>query len=333
MLAITKTGPETAVLGAEVTYNITVRNTGNFLARQIMVKDTLPNGLSHQSGARTLDFPVGDLIPGGSKTIPVTLKTTQRGRICNPATAKGVNTAEVKAEACTLVTQPGIALVKTGDKRQFLGRRANYTITVTNKGDTTLTGVVVTDTAPAATTLVSATGASTAGNTATFNVGDLAAGQSRSFNVVLTSTTPGNHCNGATVRSAQGLTAASEACTVWEGVSALLIEVVDEPDPIQIGEQTTYNIRVTNQGTADDNNIGITATFDAEINPVSADSNGTVSGKNVTWPAVPRLAPKQAFTYKVVGRGVSAGDHRLKVTMTSSVLSSPVTEEESTRVY
>lgn len=332
-LAITKTGPETALLGAEVTYNITVRNTGNAIAKEVVITDNVPAGLSHDTGNKTLTFPVGDLAPGQSKSVPVKFKTTQRGRICNPAIAKASNTAPTNAEACTLVSQPGLAIKKTGDARQFLTKNANYTIVVTNTGDITLNGVAVIDTAPAVTKIVLVTGASVSGNTAMWTVGDLAAGQSRSFNVVLTSGTVGTHCNTAAVRSTQGLAASSEACTVWQGISALLIEVVDDPDPIQVGEQTTITIRVTNQGSADDTNIAIVANFGPQIDPTSADSNGTVSGKTVKWPIVPKLGSKQSFTYRIIGKATTIGDHRLKVLMTSDVLTNPVTEEESTRVY
>lgn len=132
--------------------------------------------------------------------------------------------------------------------------------------------------------------------------------------------------------SAQNLTASSEACTEWRGMPALLIEVVDDPDPVQVGETTTYTVRVTNQGTAEDTNVGITANFSKEITPVTAEG-GTISGQTVKFAPVPCFAAKQSFTYKITGRGAVAGDSRLKVEMTADLLKTPVTEEERTHVY
>ncbi len=122
---------------------------------------------------------------------------------------------------------------------------------------------------------------------------------------------------------------------MWKGQAAILIEVVDTPDPILVGEQTTYTIRVTNQGTADDRNIKIVANFAKQIDPVSAAgaTAGTVSGKNVTFAPVATLAPKQSVQWTITAKGASTGDHRLKVEMTSELLTSAVTEEESTHVY
>lgn len=61
---------------------------------------------------------------------------------------------------------PGVELLKVGTKEQFLGKAADYTITVSNTGDTKLTNLVITDTAPAATRIVTAAGATVAGNVA-----------------------------------------------------------------------------------------------------------------------------------------------------------------------
>jgi uncharacterized repeat protein (TIGR01451 family) len=331
MLAITKTGPETALLGADITYNIVVANRGTSLAKDVVVTDALPEGLTHASAQSTLTFNVGDLAPGQSKAISVPVKAAKRGKHCNPAVASSSNAGKVNAEACTVVTQPGLRVAKVGDKEQFLGRNARYTVTVTNTGDMALSSVLVTDTAPDATTIVSADGASVSGRTATWSIPELKAGETRSFNVVLTSQTAGTHCNGVTAAAA-GVRDSAQACTLWRGQAAILIEVVDDPDPIQVGGTTTYTIRVTNQGTADDTNVRITANFPREITPTQA-AGGAIDGQTVKYQPVARLAPKQSITYTINARGAAAGDARLKVLLDSDLLKTPVTEEESTHVY
>jgi len=333
-ISIEKTGPAQAVLNSDVTYNIVVKNTGSLPARDVVVTDTLPQGLTHSSGQRTLTFNVGELGANQSRQIPVTLKATAKGKHCNVAAVTTSNAGKASSEACTTVLVPGLKVIKTGTKEQFLLRNATYEIKVTNTGDTPLTGVVVTDSAPGATTIVSASaGGTVSGNTVTWNVGELAAGAEKTYSVVLTSKTAGNHCNSVTVATAQGLRESSEACTLWRGVSALLLEKADNPDPIQVGENTTYTVKVTNQGTADDTNVKMVVEFPAEIDPVSASNGGTVNGKTVTFPAYPRLAPKQAFEYTIVARGARAGDARVKFVRTSDGIPAPTSAEESTRVY
>lgn len=326
-LTIDKSGPETAVLGADVTYNIVVRNTGSAIARNIVVTDAVPEGMSGQP----VTVNVGDLNPGQAKTIPVTFKTTKRGKICNTATATSSNAGKISDEACTVVLVPGLKVEKTGTKEQILGRNADYEIVVSNTGDTTLKNVSVTDTAPAGTSIVSAPGASVSGNKATWTIAELKPGAKQSATIKLTSQTAGNHCNTVTASNA-GMTESATACTVWRGISAVLLEMVDEPDPIQVGETTTYTIKVTNQGFADIHNMKIVATIDEEATP-TATAQGRISGQTVTFPVVPVLGAKQVVTYTITIKGAKVGDARNKVTLTSDELKTPVEEEESTTVY
>lgn len=331
-LAIKKTGPETAVLGQDIPYTITVSNPGSAVAKAVVVTDNVPDGLSHVSGQSAVTFNVGDLPPGQSRTLPIVLKGTKRGKHCNGASAVASNVTKVSAEACTTILVPGINLVKEGTKEQFLGKSADYTLTVSNTGDTKLTNVTITDTAPAATRILNAAGATVVGNQATWRIAELGAGEKKSFTLSLTSATAGSHCNLASVVSTEGQSARAEACTLWRGVGAILVEVVDDPDPILVGSTTTYTIRITNQGSADLVNINTSAAFPAQIAPV-ATAQGTVTGQNVKFQTVPRLGSKQSVEFRLTARGVSVGDTRVKFTFTEDSLTSPIVEEESTRVF
>jgi uncharacterized repeat protein (TIGR01451 family) len=328
-LAIDKSGPEVAQLGSDVTYNIVVKNVGTAVAKNVVVTDKVPAGLG---GEKEIPFTVGDLAPGASKTIPVTLKAADRGKFCNLAVASAANAESVQDDACTTIVKPGLKLEKTGRDVSLINKKVTYKITASNTGDTDLTGVVVTDNAPAETKVVSAPGAQVNGNAASWTIDTLKSGESKTFEVTVTTAKPGKWCNQAAVTTKEGLKDTAEACTLWKGVAAILLEVVDDPDPIQVGEQTTYTVRITNQGNSDLVNVNSTAFFAAEIDPVSA-SEGSVDGKKVKFPTIDRLAPKASHTYTISAKGVAEGDHRLKVVLTEDSLLAPVNEEESTRVY
>jgi len=333
-LAIVKTGPEKAQLNSDVTYNVVVSNNGTAAAKNVVVTDTLPDGLVGPTG-QTLTFNVGDLGPGQSKSMPVTAKATKRGRFCNNATASSANAGRVSAEACTVVTERGIAIVKSGTKEQYTRKNANYDITVTNTGDEALSNVVVTDNAPGGTRIVAAPGATVNVNTATWQVGTLAAGEKKTYNVTLTADSAGNYCNGASVSTGEGLTGTAQACTLWKGYAGLLLEMIDTVDPIQVGEGTDYVVTITNQGTADDTNIKADMIFPAEVDPLSGsgDTAVTVDGKKVSFAAYPRLAPKQAIRWTVKAKGTGVGDARTKVWYVSDLIKTPVNKEESTHIY
>ena len=335
LLEISKSGPATARVGSEVTYTITVRNAGTSVVRDVVVTDAVPNGLAHSSGQPSLSFNVGNLAPNESKQMPVTFTAKQRGRTCNIAVANSSNAGRVQAEACTIINEPRLELAKTGLREQYTNKKAEYTIVVANTGDVPLANVTVTDTAPPNTSIVAAPGASLSGNTAVWNIPSMEVGERKSLNVTLTSALAGEHCNSATVATAEGLNASSQACTIWKGYAGLLLEMIDTVDPIQIGEGTDYVITITNQGTADDTNITTVMQFPAEIQPLSAsgDSAGRVDGQTVTFAPYPRLAPKQAIRWTIKAKGVIAGDARTKVYYTSDLIKPSVSKEESTHVY
>jgi uncharacterized repeat protein (TIGR01451 family) len=333
-ISIEKTGPEEAMLGDYVTYQIIVKNSGNGTARGVVVVDDVPKGFSHESGRDQLSYTVGDLPAGSSKTIVVKMKADERGKICNTAVVNTENAGKSESTACTLVLYEDYEVTKDGIAEQYIKKTAPYTITVKNTGDTTLQNMRVTDNAPAATRIVSAEGGAVAGNTASWTIDSLAPGATESMQIVLTSDTLGTHENCVTV-AAGTMSKQDCAATLWKGISAILLEVIDIEDPLQIGEPETYVVRVTNQGSKEDTNVRITADFPAEVTPVSTsgDTQGSVAGKKVEFQPYPSLAPKQSITFNIQAKGAQPGDGRLKVYLYSDMLQTPVLEEESTHVY
>lgn len=218
---------------------------------------------------------------------------------------------------------------------QFVGKKASYTITATNTGDVPLTDVVVTDTVPSQNKLLAAPGAQINGNTATWTT-SLGAGESKSFELTVIGLQEGTYCNQVSAASAgYGLSGSDEACTEWRGYPALLIEVIDTEDPLLLGEQTTYVIQITNQGTAQDTNVALKVALPGQLKVVSAagDTQGTISGNNVNFAAYPVLKAKEIIEFRVIAEAVTEGDARFKAQMTSDLLRTPVPEEEATQVY
>ena len=222
---------------------------GNFCAYDVVVTDTLPAGVTHASGEKTLMTEIGTLAPGESRDISINTMAAATGQHCNVARADSSNAGSAQDDACVSVVEAGLEIVKEGQDMQFLDKTASYTIKVTNNGDVDLNDVVVTDTAPIGTEIASAPGAEVSGNTATWTT-TLAAGQSKTFDLKLVGREPGVLCNQASAASGNyGLFDSDDACTEWKGYPASA-RSDRQPDPLLVGEETTYVIQVTNQGTA-----------------------------------------------------------------------------------
>ena len=169
VLALTKSGPATALLNANFDYTITVTNNGDGDATGATVVDTLPAGLTYVSSdpagaasGSTVTWNVGDLAPDASETITLTVRGTAGGAKVNVATASsGGNSFQPEARATTTILVPDITVEKTGRPAMFVGNQVTYTLSASNSGDAALTGVTITDTIPTGMSYVTSSPAGT----------------------------------------------------------------------------------------------------------------------------------------------------------------------------
>ncbi len=213
-------------------------------------------------------------------------------------------------------------------------RSTRVCLTVSNTGDAPEPKATVTLTIPAEAGFTNALGAGRAAESGlVWEIPDLLPGCSSNVCAVFNPPQPSSLPFVATAHGQVSPPVESRCETRVLGISALLLEKGDDPDPVEVGGETTYYVRVTNQGTADDTDIKILVEFPRELIPVSADNGGTTNGQIVTFPDYPRLAPKAAFEYRVKAKGMVTGDARVKFVRTSTDIPAPTTAEESTRVY
>ncbi len=138
-----------AVNGSSIDYTFTVTNTGNTVLTGVSITDEL-DGIS-EIVYGTWPGAAGVLAPGQSVTATATYVITQAdrdaGEVVNTATATGTppsgpDVSDEDGHEQPLPAAPGIQLVKTG---AVDGSAIDYTFTVTNTGNVTLTSVNVAD--------------------------------------------------------------------------------------------------------------------------------------------------------------------------------------------
>jgi hypothetical protein len=119
------------------------------------------------------------------------------------------------------------------------------------------------------------------------------------------------------------------------GIPAILLEVIDTADPVQIGDMEKFYVTVTNQGNAPDVNIVVKVEFEENFDYVSSSgpTQGKADGKKgVVFAPLASLAPGQKATWEVSAKALSEGDHRTSVKLTSDAIQRSVDETEATRV-
>ena len=227
----------------------------------------------------------------------------------------------------------GLAIDCETPGNAILGRPFKVSLNVRNTGNIPgpLASVVLPVPAGAVVTATTDGGMVT-NNSVVWTIADLPVNTTKQVYALMKGSTPGILNFSPSAGSAAVASVQSSCATEIMGVPAILLEKSDDPDPVAVGDTTTYTVKVTNQGTADDSNVQIVVTIASELAPVST-SAGTIDGQTVTLPPIPKLPAKQAATYTIIAKGVSAGDGRTVFTLSSDMLTSPISAEESTTVY
>lgn len=217
-----------------------------------------------------------------------------------------------------------------------VGRPAEMCVTIRNTGDaaepqTTLTLPVAGGTK----VTLAGEGGVIAQNRVTWSITDLAPGDSRKLCATFVRADVGPIPVAATAIGIVSGSLKTECATKVIGIPAILLEVVDLEDPIEIGKEVTYRIQVTNQGTAPGTNIRLSCLLDPSQEYVNA--SGTTPAlaheRTITFDPVAVLEPKAVASWLVTVRAVKEEDVRFKVELRSDQFENPITEDESTRQY
>ena len=311
-LSIAKVADPTTVTaaGQPIAYTFTVTDTGNETLTDVGVTDvpTAPAGvvtatcLSLSNPAGTCSGPTTTLAPGQTANFTGTYTVTQadidHGSIVDHATTQGTTptggtVTDTSSPVTVMVTQsPSLTNVKAADRTVVTaaGQVVNYTFTVTNSGNVTLTGVGVTDvpTAPAGGVTATCSGLTNPVATCSGATTTLVPGQIATFegaytvtqldidhgSIVDTSTADGTPPTGPVV------TAGSNTVNINapDSPSVSIVKSANLTTVTTAGEGITYTFTVTNTGNEDLTDVGVTD------NPVSPAGGVTPTCQSVSPP-------------------------------------------------
>ena len=231
------------------------------------------------------------------------------------------------------VPKPGLALDCSVPEKVPVGRPIHVCLTVHNTGNAAEPKTVITLPIPPGALVTNTTeGGVGAQDRITWVISDFAPDASRQVCATFIAPQISRLSFNSSASGVISKPVESSCKTEIFGIPAILLEKADDPDPVSVGSNTVYTVKVTNQGTADDSNVQVIVMIAPELVPVSS-SAGTIDGQTVTLPVVPTLAAKQAVSYTIVAKGVTVGDGHTRFTLTSGVLKAPIMAEESTTVY
>lgn len=192
-VAVEKYAPSEAIRERQIEYEVRVRSIGTETAQNVVVTDTLPDGVTFVSAdppptsisGRTLSWNLGNLERNGNRTISVVVSVQESApdRLTNVAVAQASNDgnpANNRAEATTTLVRTNVGVRMTATRMVRPGENLDVRIEYFNSSTTPAHNVVLTFDQPYGGVLVSTsrTLAATEGNQLRWQFDELAPGAS-----------------------------------------------------------------------------------------------------------------------------------------------------------
>jgi uncharacterized repeat protein (TIGR01451 family) len=335
-LTLAMRGPEQVSAGDAVPFQIQASNSGGVPIAGVTLRSRLTDGLHHPNGSM-IEADLGTINPGETRTVTLTTTATRGGQqTCDViAVAGGV---EVAARSAVQVVEATLQIRRAGPTRCYIKSEVTLELEVTNLGTASADDVVVTENLPPGFEYIMASDGGhydPASRSITWRCSSLPTGARRMMSYRVRAISVGEQNDRATARADRGPEARAENAFLIEGVAAMSLEVVDLDDPVEVGGELSYEVRVVNQGSCACSNIQIvvTAPDGLQIREGSGPTSHRLERSQLAFDALQRLATKADAVYRIKVRGLQPGDYRFRVQMTCDQLKLPVVKEESSRVY
>jgi uncharacterized repeat protein (TIGR01451 family) len=224
---------------------------------------------------------------------------------------------------------------------QSIDSVAEFVIHITNTGERALTNLTVTSSSDANLLPVQATDGYEWDDrdNLVWKIPALATGKSTrlQLNTRCRSTAP-KACIRVRVASQEGAAAEGENCLeIRRGQTQLSMTVDGLDNPVTVGRDLTYEVRIKNTGSVADRNVALTVIVPAEMSVIRLGTVGDrttyeIEGQNVRFKPVAELTPGETLKFRVRARAVQAGDVKLEAVFNSEGQPQPTTVTEETTV-
>lgn len=339
-LAIEIEAADKVLKGNELTLKITISNPGTGIAENVVLEEHVPQSFRHAAGAE-LEYEVGNLAPKESRELTLVLEAVHPGLLENVITARGEPSLHTESRRPVEVIAPQLEVAVQGPKHRFLDCEAVYNLSVRNPGTAPAKQVELAVELPPGMKFVSGTNRAyyeEATRTVHWMLEEIPVQDGPPpVQLTLLPIEAGNHNIRLVSSDDSGTKAEVQQAVHVEGIVAMYFEVADLQDPIEVGGQTLYEIRVVNQGSKEATNVRLAAEMPAGLRAIAAEGptqQARAAQSNIIlFQPLARLAAKADVTYRIRAEGVQPGDLRLRVQVTTDEIETPITKEESTRVY
>ncbi len=308
-VVVQKIAPPEIQIGRPAVLRVVVRNTGPVPAGEVEIHDQIPRGTrllgtappASQGARGELVWSLGTLKPGGQTSVEMQIMPTEEGEVGSVASVR----FQADATARSIVTRPKLVVDTTGAKRVLVGDETLLTFTVSNPGSGTATGVVLSEHIPAGLK-------HPGGGELEYTVGDLKPGESRQLQLRLKAVQPGAIANVISARGDANLRA--EHRFNLEVISPQLDVALTGPKRRYLEREATYQLSVSNPGTAPAQQVELVAYLPPGLKFVKANNAGRYDeGTRAVYWRMEELPVDQHGSVELVTLPVEAGQFNIKV--------------------
>ena len=335
-LTLKLTGPGDATLGDALTYHFDLANEGTGDATKVFLRNVLPEGLTHPSGD-DLEYEVGVLKAGEKKGIDLTVNAAKAGEFANKAIVTAAGGLKLESTAKVKILGDRLTITRTGPKRRYVGRRAEFANTIANQSEKTVAPVRVVEVIPAGMEFVKASAGGQFdpnARTVTWALAEIGPKKNRLLTLELLAKKEGPQASQVTAFDPNGARAVVKSETTVDGYTSLRLNVREYNDPVDVDEQVGIRVVATNRGTRASSNVIVKVAIPAEMEFISA--KGPVDfkreGQSLKFNAVKSLDAGAELTFDVVLKSAKPGDARLGLEIASDQTPKPLSREEAIRI-
>jgi uncharacterized repeat protein (TIGR01451 family) len=338
VLEIDVTGESKVLIGDEVILDITVQNTGDGPANNVYLQETVPVGLAFSTGLQEIEYDIGNLAPGQKRQVQLRLKAAGVGLVRNRVVAIGDGDLQATDEIELQITAPDLKVTGDGPSRKYLQREATYEFAVTNQGTAAATNVNLVAALPKGLQFVKANNYGQydpKSHSVYWSMPDLGANLVGKVELVAMPIEPGQQSIDFRVNADLEQQASLQQTTLVESIVEVTCEIDDVEDPIELQRETTYNVRIVNQGRQPAEQVRLVVDFPPGLQPIRCGGGilSQIAGQRVTFEPIARLDATQEMVATITARGTQAGDHRVVVSLAAAGRETPVSKDETTHVY
>lgn len=336
IMELTATGPGRVAVGKTAPFEIKLTNAAKQKLTGLVMQVTMGAGLRHVLG-KTVEADVGDVEPGDTRTIQLSVDAEQAGRHALEVRVRANDGQEAVAQASVLVGNPALTLQLETIGQVRIDQDCELAIEVGNFTPQLARNIIVTDTLPEGLEFVSASDRGlyrAVTRSVHWVVEGLAAGQTRTLKLRVRPKTAESHVHRVAAQSREGLRAQAEGTVSIEGQPRLSLKIIKRDELVQIGRETMYEIRVINEGTTPDTGVELRAVVPAGMMLRSAQGPvaGRMEGQTIVFQPLEKLEGRRQAIYQVTVQAQAAGELRFRAELNSEQLRTPLIQEERTRV-